>query len=102
MAIKESLSFKVHLVPEIAKKVAKDTTDGEDTIKIRMELHDSGASPYGNKTCTVEFYENFEYPFQTERLFDTRYTDVSDFRKFATDLVTDEYGENLDYIEEVG
>ena len=100
MAVKESLKFNVHLVPEIAKKVTS-TTDGEQTIKIKMELCESGAFSYGNGTCTIMRFENFEPPYETERVYDTRYTSVKDFRKLSTDLIADYYGENLDYIEEV-
>lgn len=98
MAIIKSLNLEVHLIPEVAEKIAKVTTDGADFVKIRAELHDSGAFQYGNKTCTVVFRENLPDDGLNPTVYDTRYVSVADFRGLVCRLLEDYYGENLERI----
>ena len=94
----KTLELEVHLIPRIAAKVAKETTDGSGFFKVRAELHESGCFDYGNKTATALFFENYEPPYETRLVYDTRYVDVSDFGGLVRGILSDRYGENLEYI----
>ena len=100
MAIK-TIKLEAHFVPEIAAKVATETTDGADFERVTAELEKSGAFEYGNGTTTVVTFENLKQSFLNPAVYDTRYVSVSDFKGLVVGLLEERYGENLDYIEEV-
>lgn len=98
MATLKTINLEVHFVPEIAAKVAEDTTDGADFERVTAELVESGASPYGNRTATGLTYTNLPPRFETHVVYDTRYVDVTDFKDLVTRILEDRHGEYIDHI----
>ena len=98
MATLQTIKLEAHFVPEIAAKVAEVTTDGADFERVTAELCESGAFDYGNRTATGLTFENLPPEYETSVGYDTRYTDVSDFKGLVEGLLKSRYGENLDHI----
>ena len=98
MSTLQTINLEVHFVPEIAEKVAKNTTDGADFERVTAELRKSGAFDYGNGTATGLTYTNLPPEYETYVVYDTRYVSVKDFRGLVKGLLEDRHGEYIDHI----
>lgn len=95
--------YELYFKPSIAKKLAKDTTDSEPTLKVTARLAESVAFDYGNGTTALVEIENLPNTFDPKRVFDTRYeTGIkTDFDKWVRRYLWDYYGSNLEKVEDI-
>lgn len=103
MKVFETRRYLLHLIPRIAEKMAKNTTDGEPTLKVTAELVESACFSYGNGTAVGITFENLPKSFEREIGFDTRYESgiKSNFDGWCKEFFKSYYGENLEKVEEI-
>lgn len=93
MKVGEKATFRIELTDKICKQNHYDSNIATATV----EVQESGAFAYGNRTATVMVITAPDGSTQ-RHVYDTRYV-VEPFDKFAWDLVADYLGENLDCME---